>query len=188
MPFDVFCTLDSTHKYVCLHYAHLTYQYLPFHSIAGEQYKQRLLVYGNMAAKYALEEKNPNLNVVITPSGKIEFTGFSQKRDFFHGNQNAQHNLRNGGDLLELSGYSKKVIIELFDLHGLLVREAIQFVESIFNFYGTENRVILRFIVGRGNHSIGRVLRLGPALKKYLESINIQYTVLDGEIRARINA
>ena len=141
-----------------------------------------------MAAKYALEEKNPNLNVVITPSGKIEFTGFSQKRDFFHGNQNAQHHLRNGGDLLELSGYSRKVIIELFDLHGLLVREAIQFVESIFNFYGTENRVILRFIVGRGNHSIGRVLRLGPALKKYLESINIQYTVLDGEIRARINA
>jgi hypothetical protein len=145
-------------------------------------------MYGNMAAKYALEAKNPNLTVSISESGKLEFSGFAQKRDLFHGNQNAQNNLRNDGDDIELSGRGKKILIELFDLHGLLVREAIQFVNSIFNFYGTQHRMIFRFIVGRGNHSIGGVARLGPALRKYLENRNIPYTTFDGEIRARVNA
>ena len=145
-------------------------------------------MYGNMAAKYALEAKNPNLTVSITESGKLEFSGFAQKRDLFHGIQNAQNNFRNGGDDFELSGQGKKVLIELFDLHGLLVREAMQFVDSVFNFYGVQHRMIFRFIVGRGSHSIGGVARLGPALRRYLENRNIPHTCLEGEIRARINA
>lgn len=151
--------------------------------------KQRLLVYGNMAAKYALEEKNPHLNIVITPSGKIQFNGFSQNTDF-HGNQNVStgRGVRNGDREFELRGHSKRILIETFDLHGLLVREAIQLVASIFLFHGEEGRMILRFIVGRGNHSMGGISRLGPALRRYFDSRGVSYTVLDGEIRARINA
>ena len=141
-----------------------------------------------MAAKYALEEKNQNMTVIITKDGTLEFNGFSQKRDLFNGIQKAQNNFRNNGDDPELANYTKKIIIEMFDLHGLLVREALQFVSSIFQFYGNENRMILRFIVGRGNHSIGNISRLGPALKKYFENHSIPYTALDGEIRARIHS
>jgi hypothetical protein len=35
---------------------------------------------------------------------------------------------------------------------------------------------------------LGNISRLGPALKKYLDSHHISYTALDGEIRARINS
>lgn len=79
-------------------------------------------------------------------------------------------------------------MIELFDLHGLYVREAVQFVESVFEYHKSNHRMILRFIIGKGNHSIGNISRLGPALKKYLDSHHISYTALDGEIRARINS
>lgn len=142
-----------------------------------------------MAAKYALEDRNPNLNISMSKSGRIEFMGFQQNTDF-HGNQNIQtlKNIRNGDKDLELLGYSKKIIINTFDLHGLLVREALQFITSIFQYYGSEERRILRFIVGRGNHSIGGISRLGPALKKYFDNRNISHTDYDGEIRARINA
>jgi DNA-nicking Smr family endonuclease len=46
-------------------------------------------------------------------------------------------------------------MIELFDLHGLYVREAVQFVESVFEYHKSNNRMILRFIIGKGNHSVG---------------------------------
>ena len=150
--------------------------------------KQKVLIYGNMAAKCALEERNPNLNISMSESGKIEFMGFTQNVDF-HGNQNIQtlKNIRNGDNDLELSQFSRKMMIDTFDLHGLMIREALQFITSIFQYYGTIDRRILRFIVGKGNHSIGGISRLGPALKKYFRERNISHTDYDGEIRARIN-
>ena len=141
----------------------------------GVMCKKRLLLYGNMAAKYALQDRNPNININVTNDGKIQFTGFSQNLDF-HGNQNilTQKNVRNGDRDLELYGNSKKIVIEIFDLHGLLVREALQLVSSVFSYHNSDDisiRMILRFIVGKGNHSIGHRSRLGPALKKYFAAI-----------------
>ena len=164
---------------------------LPPLPLTGAMCKQRLLLYGNMAAKCCLEDKNPSLSVLISPEGRIQFNGHSLNTDHQrnqYGSTSSVKCVRSGDRDIELSGHSKKMLVEVFDLHGLLVREAIQFVSSVFLYHGDENRMILRFIVGRGNHSAGGVSRLGPALRRFFDGRNISYTLLDGEIRARINS
>lgn len=147
-----------------------------------------------MAAKCALEKNNRNILVAISLNGKIEYRGSSDSNNNNtsgnNGNNNAYYNNIDSSNNKEVP-YIKNIILITFDFHGLYVKECLEFTDSILSYYNdtyySQKRVILRFIVGKGNHSIGKVSRLGPALKRFLNVKQISYTVLDGEIRARIN-
>lgn len=61
------------------------------------------------------------------------------------------------------------------DLHGVDVRNAVQFVDSLLTYCRDTSSFTyeVHLIVGRGSHSIGGVPRLKPALKSFLQSRHV---------------
>lgn len=77
------------------------------------------------------------------------------------------------------------------DLHGLTVLRALELVESTVNhFYRIRSeapvpggKLLLKFIVGKGNHSAGGIPKLKPAVEKYLnENGESNLIVFEGEV------
>ncbi|EIM86460.1 uncharacterized protein STEHIDRAFT_57025 [Stereum hirsutum FP-91666 SS1] len=54
------------------------------------------------------------------------------------------------------------------DLHGTIVSEAVTIAKEILAEHGATSARPLKFITGRGNHSVGRVGVLGPAVRSAL--------------------
>jgi len=77
-----------------------------------------------------------------------------------------------------------------FDLHGLYVKEAIQAVESILNYYSNTSpncMNTLNLIVGRGNNSQGNKPKLGPSVCRYMESKGYRCSRSDAEIKIKLS-
>jgi len=102
--------------------------------------------------------------------------------------------VRAGGGLMRVSASLAPVII---DIHGLFVKEAIELVSSIIEYYQqevVEGRAratgncssAIRLIVGKGIHSAGGKAKLGPAVARYLGTCGILCTETEGEVSFRI--
>ena len=122
------------------------------------------------AATCALKANNPGINVYANNVSRvIEYRGYP------------------GGETWltpDNSSSGRKLSVKI-DLHGLVIREAITFLDSLLVHYrvssSAPSRVdgapivgkrmfVVTLVVGKGIHSVGGVARLGPALSKHLIS------------------
>lgn len=125
-------------------------------SVANAQrFKHSMYHAAAESAKYALLSRNPHILVENSSSSGhfVQFKGF-------------------------VKSTPKKMIS--IDMHGVDVRSAVQFVKSLIDTCcGAGHYKNFSLIVGVGNHSIGNIPRLKPALLKYLQS-NIMVKLLGG--------
>jgi hypothetical protein len=166
-------------------------------SSRGGVFKERMLMCGSMAAKCALDARNPHISVCVRSSGRLEYRGSvnSPRRNTVAENvtcsssQSGRNSNGRKSPREVVDDAAAAVEQTTIDLHGLYVKEAIEFTASVLDYYydrSAHPRVLIRFIVGRGVLSQGGVCRLGPAIKKYLDSEGVYCSLTEGELRVRI--
>jgi hypothetical protein len=137
------------------------------------------------AAILLLRRNNPGIIVDQIGGfiGKLEFKGFESCSNYsiynaqseFIVNPRKMPSERNGSQRGSHSFDIK------FDLHGLLVQEAIEIVDSILQYYikchsnysacsSRLKRINVHFVVGLGRHSANGLPKLKPALMRFLKS------------------
>ena len=75
---------------------------------------------------------------------------------------------------------------DIYDLHGLYAREAARFVNEKIREARRDGKSSLRFIVGKGHHSIGSVPVIGPVIEALLRRKNIKYQREMSKARIRV--
>lgn len=112
------------------------------------------------ASKHALLARNSSL-LVDSSGGTLRFLGFSGK-DSPKG--------------VTSSGRQKARSVVYIDLHGVDVKNALQFTDSLLQFChkGDRDQYEVHLIVGMGNNSAGGIARLRPALKTYIKNRSIK--------------
>jgi hypothetical protein len=166
-----------------------------------------MLSHSNMAAKCALEARNPGI-ILHAQGGEIRYGGFDRKNgqngqngQYGQNGQNGGGDEHGGGNNGGVVGASRGVLYQQIDLHGLFTHEAVAVVSSAVDFYRNRqqssggggaystHKTVLLLIVGKGNHSVGKVAKLGPKLRAFFEKYGHSYTYApqDGVMRLRIN-
>lgn len=114
----------------------------------------------------------------LTTDLKLRYCGIQP--DFFHDSkiQILQHFIPSSSSTSGLS----------IDLHGLLISEACDFVESLIEYYAdyhVEKVPCLRvyLIVGKGNHSNDGCGKLGPAISSLLKKMNVKHSYGDSLVK-----
>lgn len=122
--------------------------------------------------------RNRHIIVELTSDLKLKFCGIQPNVLYDMKVQTLQHFIPTESSTSGLS----------IDLHGLLISEAIDFVQSLVEYYADyhpEKIPCLRvyLIVGKGNHSDGGFGKLGPAISSLLKKINVKHSFGDSIIK-----
>lgn len=135
-------------------------------SDCGRDHQRNVMNANLQAALCALQANNPHLSFKLdSASTKLTFNGVSHSS----------------------SGWSSRMPLSI-DLHLLTVTESIQVIDAVRFWFQQQvdnpGKVVL--IVGQGKHSSNGMPVLGPALLKYLQSMNHPSTYVDGAITAKL--
>lgn len=158
------------------------------HSESGYEYRNDMVVASCRAAQFALRGRNPH---IVVGSNDIEHLCL------FLGIRRNQRNVMIAGVKSSMERVLK------IDLHGLFVREALLFIQSILDYfkstsvkefidYVMESQerarfIIVIFVVGKGNNSVNNIARLGPAVAKLLSAQQVSFTRCgEGEMECKL--
>jgi hypothetical protein len=117
------------------------------------------------ASRHALLARNTNI-MVDAHGGALRFLGFTHVES-----------PGRTGSCQAVTGRHKAITrSEHIDLHGVDVRNALQFTDSLLQFCsrGNGGHYEVHLIVGKGNNSLGGIARLRPALKTHLQRRNVK--------------
>jgi hypothetical protein len=129
------------------------------HSTSARQHQNNMHLMNRKASICTIKANNPHIDISVSSSGDIEFSLPSPP-----------------------PSSSSTVTI---DCHGISSKEAVDLVESIFDYLHFNSKTSVRglnIIVGQGRHSKDGQRKLAPAVRKYLDSIGIRSQDVDGVI------
>jgi len=161
------------------------------YSSKGYEYRHDMVQAHRKAAICALKSRNSHIIIGEDTNERICFLGVSKL--YLGSLENRTGTGRDGKKGLKI------------DFHGLYVREALEFAQTVIEYFlkpsflkirdnvlhGVGNiitgYVCIVFVVGVGNNSVNNVARMGPALEKFLleQSINCCSTV-HGELEIKL--
>jgi DNA-nicking Smr family endonuclease len=72
--------------------------------------------------------------------------------------------------------------LDTIDLHGLHVKEALDYVEKRIDTCRSSNIAQLTVITGMGNNSAGGIAKLKPAVEKFIHDKQLNITIEDGHV------
>ncbi|CAK7220892.1 hypothetical protein SCUCBS95973_004311 [Sporothrix curviconia] len=80
-----------------------------------------------------------------------------------------------------------RVAADTIDLHGQFVEEAENILTERIRAAQSTGQTHLHVIVGRGNHSVGHVQKIKPAVEKLCQEMGLQYATEENEGRIYVN-
>lgn len=113
-----------------------------------------------MISYHALIGRNTNINILLNTNSKnnvqLQFNGFNSR--------------------MVAHDKSPRVLHFSIDFHGVDVRNAVQFIHSLFEYNKNQRlnskKITLELVIGKGIHSKNGINRLKPAIQTYLTRYN----------------